>query len=313
MDTPIFGKPPCVDKRPQTLSHLFPANCWHVNQRVHTRAESWISRKIFHRLLPSWEKVFAGMHFPIYINIIMWTNFCLLLFSSHFFPKMFQYMVYFLYFQPQKSPWLFVHISPTSQDLPSSSVQPVCGRFKRDRTRSLRCCLGPLKSWIPSSPRSSDHISLACLFVAFFKQLFFGKKTPNTYVIHNDFIWNIEYACLKMCFRINTINILDYIYWINWYFDLVRKPIHFGVLWLYSNFRIERSHEFEVGALQLIITGEHFGTRDNGNMVTWWPLNPMGFKADGFAVGGLNAVPKYPNKFRVFLVLVFFFVTEGSM
>lgn len=141
-------------------------------------------------------------------------------------------MVYFLYFQPQKSPWLFVHISPTSQDLPSSSVQPVCGRFKRDRTRSLRCCLGPLKSWIPSSPRSSDHISLACLFVAFFKQLFFGRKTPNTYVIHNDFIWNIEYACLKMCFRINTINILDYIHWINWYFDLVRKPIHFGVLWL---------------------------------------------------------------------------------
>lgn len=30
---------------------------------------------------------------------------------------------------------------------------------------------------------------------------------------------------------------------------------------------IERSHEFEVGPLQLIITGENFGTRDNGNMV----------------------------------------------
>lgn len=31
--------------------------------------------------------------------------------------------------------------------------------------------------------------------------------------------------------------------------------------------RIERSHEFEVGELQIIVEGENFGTKDNGNMV----------------------------------------------
>ena len=31
--------------------------------------------------------------------------------------------------------------------------------------------------------------------------------------------------------------------------------------------RITRSHEFEVGALEVTIRGEHFGTEANGNMV----------------------------------------------
>ena len=73
-----------------------------------------------------------------------------------------------------------------------------------------------------------------------------------------------------MFFRIHIINILEYI----------RDKVIFGVFHRRKpqRARIERSHEFEVGALQLIITGEHFGTRDNGNMVTWWPsTNPWGF------------------------------------
>lgn len=107
-----------------------------------------------------------------------------------------------------------------------------------------------------------------------------------------------------MFFRINIINILDYIWnkLILGFFHR-RNP---------QRARIERSHEFEVGALQLIITGEHFGTRDNGNMVTWCFFNPMGFKADGFAVGGfavgLEWNPEIFSKFRVFFCfgVVFF-------
>ena len=32
---------------------------------------------------------------------------------------------------------------------------------------------------------------------------------------------------------------------------------------------VERSHPFEVGLLELVITGENLGTKDNGNFETW--------------------------------------------
>ena len=52
--------------------------------------------------------------------------------------------------------------------------------------------------------------------------------------------------------------------------------------------RITRSHEFEVGALEVTIQGEHFGTEANGNMAPCLP----------FGVGGPEFAPILPAKAR---------------
>ena len=47
-----------------------------------------------------------------------------------------------------------------------------------------------------------------------------------------------------------------------------RSCVHLSRRWNLSA-RVTRSHEFEVGALKVIVEGSDFGTKDNGNMDTW--------------------------------------------